>query len=167
VDPDNRRDIDFELRTRMHAELEARAARGEDLLPELLSSWEDGRVKLWLTRIALRFRAAHQALFLEGEYLPLEARGRSEHVCAFARRWHGEWALVVVPRLVSRLPMEQSLPLGAEVWRDSALLLPGGAPLRWTNVLTHQPSFASALENELRLEELLLRFPVALLHATE
>jgi (1->4)-alpha-D-glucan 1-alpha-D-glucosylmutase len=54
---------------------------------ELASAKEDGRVKLYVSHRALRYRKEHPALFATGEYLPLETSGpRQEHVFAFARR---------------------------------------------------------------------------------
>ena len=105
VDPDNRRPVDFERRAAWLAELDRRS-RGDRsaLARELLERWPDGRIKLYVTHQGLLFRRAHADVFADGEYLPLEVIGdRREHVCAFARRLAGRWALVVAPRLCARL----------------------------------------------------------------
>ena len=58
------------------------------------------------TALALRCRRARPGLFTVGEYLPLEAVGpRHEHLFAFARRHEGRTAVVIVPRLTTKLPL--------------------------------------------------------------
>jgi (1->4)-alpha-D-glucan 1-alpha-D-glucosylmutase len=86
----------------------------------------DGRIKLYVTALALRCRRAHPGLFSAGSYSPLEAVGpQAEHVFSFARS-HGECAaLVAVPRLVAKLmPDAASLPHGPAVWGETMLPLP-------------------------------------------
>lgn len=60
VDPDNRRPIDYGLRRRMLAELQALFAGATTAWPErlrpLLDNMEDGRIKLYLTWRALQLR---------------------------------------------------------------------------------------------------------------
>src|SRR5581483_3974578 len=59
VDTDNRRPVDFDLRSRLLDELKSRLAAGEserDVAIELLRNKEDGRIKLWLTWKSLAFR---------------------------------------------------------------------------------------------------------------
>ena len=51
----------------------------------------------------LNVRAHHPQLFSRGRYIPLEVRGENaEHVLAFARQWHEQMAIVVVPRLIAK-----------------------------------------------------------------
>lgn len=171
VDPDNRRPVDFGLRARFLAGLAEEEARGRlALAGRLLSGWDDGRVKLYVTYKTLTFRRAHAALFAKGEYIPLEAAGPAgEHVCAFARRHGDDWALVAVPRLAARLRLERAprsgglpetaFPLGEAAWGDTVLLLPGGAPGRWHNVFTGEVVAGEPL----RVADLLRHFPAALL----
>jgi (1->4)-alpha-D-glucan 1-alpha-D-glucosylmutase len=124
------------------------------LARKLLDTWEDGRVKLYLTYKALRFRRSRRELFAAGEYLPVEAAGpRAGHVCAFARRRESAWALAAAPRLAARLAMENSgapllpplaFPLGEAAWGETCLLLPAAAPARWRNILTGETVQAAA-----------------------
>src|SRR6266702_2167645 len=65
VDPDNRRPIDYGRRREM---LESLSVTVPD---ELMRSWPDGRIKMFLTRHILQFRREHADLFQRGEYLPL------------------------------------------------------------------------------------------------
>ncbi len=168
VDPDNRGPVDFSRRTRLLAELVKREPRG--LLPlveELLRSWRDGRVKLFLIHRALSFRRERGELFLSGGYLPLPiSGGKKEHVLAFARRREDGWAVAAVPRLVTRLAPAGEFPLGLETWGPrSGLVLPEGAPRRWRNVFTGEELHLSGGRGKqsLPLHALFRRFPVALL----
>lgn len=154
VDPDNRRPVDFKVRVALLATLQKQEASGLlALTQKLLASWEDGRIKLYLTYKTLHFRGVHRDLFATGKYLPIKVTGsRDEHVCAFIRYLRNTWALVVVPRLLARLQtMSQvshsnNLPqiktlvvrpfLGEAVWGKSALILPEHAPDHWYNALT-------------------------------
>jgi (1->4)-alpha-D-glucan 1-alpha-D-glucosylmutase len=170
VDPDNRRPVDYERRTRMLAELEAHGDTDSAFARALLCDMSDGRAKLFVTWRALQFRKAHATLFKEGEYLPLQVNGaHAGHLCAYARRLAGEFVLVILPRLYARLLGErEDLPLGEAVWGDTAIELPrrlDGAALR--NVLD-----GSVLQAETRdgvqfvaVCRALASFPVALLTA--
>jgi (1->4)-alpha-D-glucan 1-alpha-D-glucosylmutase len=139
VDPDNRRPVDYAARRALLDR--AAGATAEDAL----AGADEGLPKLWLIRAALALRARRPAAFgAGGAYVPLAARGpKAEHAVAFAR---GADVISVVPRLV--------IGLGAD-WCGTTLDLPGG---EWRNVLTDEPASGTVA-----LQELLARFPVALL----
>ncbi len=143
VDPDNRRPVDYETRSRLLGELAG--ATVEDI-------WErrdDGLPKLWLIRQTLALRKRRPELFsTRATYQPLSARGvKAAHVVAFARS--GE-AVTVAPRLAIGLG-------GAHTdWSDTTLELPAGY---WHNELTGD----SIQGGTVALADLLRRFPVALL----
>jgi (1->4)-alpha-D-glucan 1-alpha-D-glucosylmutase len=135
VDPDNRRPVDYQRRSRMLAGLEERG--GGASVSELLESWIDGRIKLHLIRSTLALRAAHPDLFADGAYLPLQTSGsRADHLIAFARRRGRRWAVVVAPRLTATLTPAGAMPLGEACWGDTRIALPDGAPDRWQQILT-------------------------------
>ena len=170
VDPDNRRPVDFErraLRLNEFLDREREASGALPLLQELLSRWEDGRIKLFLTYKALNFRRRHRDLFLSGSYLPLAVSGgKKEHVLAFAREHNGFWAVAAVPRLMTRLVPPGEFPVGPTAWGTrGGLLLPDGAPGRWSNALTGEAVHASAANGKklLPLRGVFHHFPVALL----
>jgi (1->4)-alpha-D-glucan 1-alpha-D-glucosylmutase len=147
VDPDNRRPVDFALRRRYLAELDAETASTHDvtgLVRDLLKSWEDGRVKLFVIRQALTCRRAHAALFASGDYRPLEATGPlAEHVCAFARLGPGGAAITVAARLLARRGVEEP-PLGPAYWGDATrVTIPPGAGTRFVDALTGERVEAS------------------------
>lgn len=108
VDPDNRRPVDFEERRRMLEEVDARQDRAA-LARELCSARDDAKLKLFVTSTALRTRREHARLFMDGDYVPLDAVGaRARNVVAFARKLEDdEVAIVVAPRLVSSLVGER------------------------------------------------------------
>ena len=152
VDPDNRRPVDYELRRRLLAELKA-GLPPEQLLARLGDPAEAGSPKLWVLHRALDLRRRLPAAFgPEGDYQPLRAQGeRAAHVVAFARGGGGGEAVTVAPRLVIGLgggPRAE--------WKDTALELPEGA---WRDELTGE----TIEGGEVRLGDLLSRFPVALL----
>jgi len=107
---------------------------------------DEGLPKLWLIRQTLHLRRRRPKPFgPEGSYDPLTAQGaKSDHVVAFVR---GQAAITVAPRWIIRLDGD---------WADTKLQLPRG---RWHNVLTDDEMPGGAA----RLDEILARFPVALL----
>jgi (1->4)-alpha-D-glucan 1-alpha-D-glucosylmutase len=171
VDPDNRRPVDYQKRLALFKELKRQEAKSPAaLLPRLLSRWQDGAIKLFVTMRALNFRRAHPELFQEGDYLPLMSRGkRNRHIVAFARRRGGSWVLAVVPRLCSQLAAPGQPPLGPAVWGKEGLSLPPGAPGVWENVITRATLRVSpgGSPPALPLAEVFRQLPVALLAGVE
>jgi (1->4)-alpha-D-glucan 1-alpha-D-glucosylmutase len=136
VDPDNRRPVDYDLRRRLLASLDA----GE--VPEVDDT---GAAKLLVVSRALRLRRDAPELFTG--YEPVLATGPAAG-CAVAFDRGG--AVTVATRLPVRL--------AAEGWGDTALPLPTGA---WRDTLTGTRVVSDA--GGVRLAELLDRLPVALL----
>lgn len=120
VDPDNRVEIDFEVRKKMLASVKSRTPA------KLFTSHDLGEVKLYIHYKVLHFRKKHHDLFLDGEYLPLRSRGgRKEHVIAFMRKINGKFLIVVAGRFFSRLASaDWDVPLGIHAWGDTEILLP-------------------------------------------
>src|SRR5437764_4616961 len=115
VDPDNRRPVDYKVRAEMLSCLSSTKPE------ELLQILPDVRIKMFLTQDALRFRSNHLDLFRNGDYLPLRASGTLADCCiSFARRLNRHWAVVIVPRLSSRI----GFPPVGDVWKDTAIELP-------------------------------------------
>src|SRR5262245_23881954 len=115
VDPDNRRSVDYELRRQMLKSLSSASSK------ELMQTWPDGRIKMFLTKHVLRLRREHADLFEVGEYLPLQTSGTFAEACiSFARRLDKNWIAVTAPRLTSRVGFP---PIG-DAWQDTAIQLP-------------------------------------------
>ena len=168
VDPDNRRPVDFDKRVRLLEELKSKEVAGQDeLLQDLTANWQDGRIKLYMTRKALSFRLAHKELFAGGDYIPLEAVGKRQNcVVAFARRRRKMWAIVAVPRLVAGFLRRQRSLSPREKWPALKIVLPGECPSRWRNVFTSGTISArkgAGGRGVLLLSGMLERFPCALL----
>src|SRR5262249_44758916 len=113
VDPDNRRPIDYRRRHEALAELKERITQAGDeperglaeFASELVDGAQDGRIKAYVITQGLPSRRPPPALFGRGDYLALEVGGpHRDQVCASPRCPGDDAALVVVPRLVLRLP---------------------------------------------------------------
>jgi (1->4)-alpha-D-glucan 1-alpha-D-glucosylmutase len=171
VDPDNRRPVDFDKRTRLLEELKRREKEDRAvLIRDLLQRWTDGRIKLYTIYKALNFRRTQKYLFHSGDYLPLQASGKvKENVCAFLRRKEAGWVLTAAPRLVTRLTGAGAAPLGEGAWGKSVLALPEDAPDRWRNIFTEEELETSHTDGkkQLRVAEVFKSFPVAMLTPTE
>jgi (1->4)-alpha-D-glucan 1-alpha-D-glucosylmutase len=178
VDPDNRRPVDYGKRRQMLGEVaplldtEAAAPQRAAAVVEMLARWGDGRIKLFLTAAGLRLRRQRAPLFLDGSYAPLAAAGeRADHVVAFARRCGDTSAVAIVPRLVAPLTTgSRFLPVGAESWGDTHLLLPhGDAGRDYCNAFTGarlRPE-PSSDQSTLPLAAIFQDCPVALLCSIE
>jgi (1->4)-alpha-D-glucan 1-alpha-D-glucosylmutase len=165
VDPDNRRPVDFGIRMKLLDDLIQQEAKRQYLLVKrILKSWQDGRIKLYVTYKALNTRIYCRDVFLDGQYLPLKVAGeRQEHAIAFIRHQGGKWLLTVVPRLLTKLINVGAMPVGQEVWGDDLLMLPKEGPDYWLNIFTGEKLSVSSIRKGLPLHKILSIFPVALL----
>jgi (1->4)-alpha-D-glucan 1-alpha-D-glucosylmutase len=172
VDPDNRHPVDYALRIKLIQELRDAIERQEIDRPEwvhtLADYARDGRIKLYTTMVGLDYRRRHSRLFQEGEYLPLESGGvKKQHVCAFARLYEDQAAVIVVPRLLATLaPNAKSPPLGHAFWEDSWIAVPPWPKLSdYRHVLTGELLTAESVNGRrvLWLSQVFNHSPVALL----
>ena len=158
VDPDNRRPVDFGTRRRAVRSLHS---IGTAEARKLLSSWEDGRIKMHVMRRALGLRAELPDVFEQGRYVPLEVSGRfRKNIVAFARRRGRRWVVSVVPRLVTDV-MERGRPPVGERWSGTTVRLPPAAPRSYVDGVSGRE--VQATGSRLRLSEVLEDLPVALL----
>ena len=119
VDPDNRRRVDFQHRTKL---LET---------PLSSTAGNDPFAKLDVTRRLLELRQSNPRLFAEGSYQPLCADGPgAEAVCAFARLY-GDAGLVVAV----------VLPGTETRTGQTRIALPRGIRSSWLPVLAGGPAF--------------------------
>ena len=125
----------------------------------------DGRAKLWVSARSLALRRRDPELFERGGYTALAASGeKAAHVVAFARQHAGRSVIVVAGRLFLQLVGDPGrLPIGAEVWQDTAIdLAPlGGGTGRFIDALTGGTVTAAA--GRLALGRAFGDFPGALL----
>jgi (1->4)-alpha-D-glucan 1-alpha-D-glucosylmutase len=156
VDPDNRKRVDFA----QHQAMLARIDEHRPSLTELISNWEQGHIKMFVMQRGLQLRRKNASLFLKGAYVPLEVEGpQRDCVIAFARRYRGDWCVVIVPRFTTRLTENGNLgePLA---WGPTRVLLPKDAPRSWTNVFDDEHIAESGV---ISVDNILRTFPVALL----
>jgi malto-oligosyltrehalose synthase/malto-oligosyltrehalose trehalohydrolase len=140
VDPDNRRPVDFEARSKVLARVRLGAR------PPLATD-DLGEVKLLLTYQALTLRRDHPEFFTR--YRPLPAEGpAAQHALAFSRGG----AITVVTRLPVGLVRSGG-------WRDTTLHLPEG---RWRDLISGRVVTPDD-QRAVKLGQLLDRYPVALL----
>jgi (1->4)-alpha-D-glucan 1-alpha-D-glucosylmutase len=126
VDPDNRREVDFDRRTRLLDDL-------QDLSSPrcLLDNWRDGRIKMFVVTKLLRLRAEIADVFESGVYEPfLIAGAKSDLICGFERRSHSRSVLV----LTARYPARREADPG---WSETKILIPAHLRAKsFRNVLT-------------------------------
>src|SRR6266478_4048377 len=162
VDPDNRRPVDFELRRRLLDELRSSSLAPAELARQLYASWEDGRIKLFLTHAALQARKAQPDVFAGGGYVALAPAGpRAGNLAAFARMGpDGQTAVMVAPRLVAGLL--DGARLAAERFAGTVVPVPGLGPgERLRDALTGEERVVG--ESGLAVDQLFSTLPVALL----
>jgi (1->4)-alpha-D-glucan 1-alpha-D-glucosylmutase len=144
------------------AEQETQITRPEDqLVQSLMSTKEDGRIKLFLIQKGLQARRGNRELFANGDYLPASVAGsRSRHIVAFFRVRQDSYALVVVPRFVASLVGPGESPTGTRVWENTRISLPRSAPPIWQDAITDNILSASG---EVYVADILTTFPVSIL----
>ena len=166
VDPDNRRPVDFQVRTKALQTLVDSMRRGDSgNAREMLGQWPDGRVKLYAIWKALGCRRRRPALFREGEFIPLPAAGdKSQHILSFLRRQGEEQAIVAIPRWVTSLRNSKDAAACESFWGDTNLRLPP-ASKAWRNVFTGKIVDGGNVAGETSIPacELFADFPAALL----
>ena len=174
VDPDSRRPVDFSVRERMldgmQALLEDSSGPAANIqaVQEMLSHWQDGRIKLFCTAAGLRLRRRLANVFVGGDYIPLMPEGSAaQHIVAFARSAGNKRVVVIVPRLVAGLcGSGATLPTGPAVWHDTQVPLPknwegGGYRNIFTREVLRVP--AAGEREALRVADIFSALPVALL----
>jgi (1->4)-alpha-D-glucan 1-alpha-D-glucosylmutase len=146
------------------------------LIDKLLSTKEDGKIKLFLIWRALKARGENKDIFQQGDYLPLNRGGKfKDHIIAFARRApkdrldtansamanrKNSWAITIAPRFLTSIIKENGYPLGRDVWRDTYLTLPKGSPSLWKDAIT---GLVIESDQTLRIGDVFKYFPSALL----
>ena len=170
VDPDNRRPVNYNFLVQLVDAMQQNLDREGKMatIKTVLENPLDGRVKLLVMMIALKFRKEHASLFLHGDYHPLEALGtKSQHLCAFARLYEGNVSITMAPRfLTSLVSNPTTLPIGKAVWEETWIpLTPECAGSQYQNVLTGEiinPIQQNSMVG-LHLHTVFQHFPLALL----
>ncbi|TVP57765.1 MAG: malto-oligosyltrehalose synthase [Nodularia sp. (in: Bacteria)] len=162
VDPDNRRPVDFKLRQSALKAIKEQAQTDIlKLIDELLATKEDGRIKLFLIAQALKTRRENLNVFQQGDYLPLETRGKfADHIIAFARVYNHQIMITIAPRFFTSLIQPGEYPLNQQVWDNTYIQLPPNAPSVWQDTITWE---IVNTDKTILISDVLKYFPVALL----
>lgn len=154
VDPDNRRPVDYvSLRARLERLRRPRGDR-QAFVQELLSSYADGDIKLYVVHRALTLRRRRASLFVDGAYRRLEG---GEHVVAFGRETSGQSIVCAAVRHSFRRTRGDVPWAIGRVWEDEAIELPVG---KYRDYFTGAAVEATP---RARLAEVFAILPVALL----
>lgn len=161
VDPDNRRDIDFEKRKVYLEEIKNKDSNDTlKLITDLLHNKEDGKIKLFLIYKTLKAKNELPELFLDGEYIELNVEGKySNHVIAFARKINDQYSITAVPRFLTHIISPEEQVFSHNIWEDTKIILPKGFPDTWTDYLTGQKVKGKTLD----INQVFYNFPVSLL----
>lgn len=158
VDPDNRRAVDYTQRKEMLAQIIAKEKEGNKALISFVKErWKDGYEKLFVTWKMLQFRKNNPKIFTQGEYLPIEIKGKETEAIAFARRYEEKQVVVVTPLGIVNKMADRNTR--SKKW-SSAIELPVNFPGQWKNIFTGE-SFISG--GQLALQDIFQLFPVAFL----
>ena len=168
VDPDNRRVVDYDLRSRLLTQIQEIEPGNSAQISDLLENMNDGRIKLFVTTRLLQYRQANVELFQKGNYNGLEAQGsRADSVCAYSRQLGAQQIVVVAPRLLARYSKAgQVEPVLGSGWANTWLNLPGAkVGQTYRHILTGETFEIKeqAGTPALALDEVMATFPVALL----
>ncbi|HEY0845356.1 MAG TPA: malto-oligosyltrehalose synthase [Noviherbaspirillum sp.] len=155
VDPDNRRPVDYAVRTQALASL-SEGLKG-------IEGWHDGRVKQQVIRASLQLRSREPELFARGEYLPLAVEGMlNGNAIGFARRLQERSIIVLATHLPAKLLALAEQPLVSPAdWRDTAVVVPVPGESTWTDLFTGRTLRAQA--GRIRLADALAMLPVSVL----
>lgn len=159
VDPDNRSQIDFDLRKNMLTRItELGKSNSDELLRVLKAERPSGIEKLFLVNKTLLARKRLTSVFTDGEYIPVYPRNSESSVISYFRKYGNEWALVVSPLQLADKNQEQDFD--AKNYDTIELSLPADVPGKWRNEFTGEDV---NIDGTVALASLLQKFPVALL----
>ncbi|MEK9513360.1 malto-oligosyltrehalose synthase [Limnospira fusiformis PMC 851.14] len=161
VDPDNRRPVDFDGRLSYLQEIKRRSRTGmENLIDDLMATWEDGRLKLFLIARVLQARQEYLEVFQQGDYQPVAVTGKySDRIIALARSHGKQTAIAIVPRFLTDIIEPPQFPLG-DIWGDTAIIVPEGSGSNWHEAIVNHDIAASP---NILVSQILQYFPVGLL----
>lgn len=154
VDPDNRRQVNYNIRKQMLYELTQKEKTGvKNALCWARENRLTGGEKLFVTKKILQYRKANNEMFIDGEYIPLECENAKRKAIAYARKNADKWLLVIIPT---------GIAAQKKGWSDIKIPLPQNAPAQWKNIFTEETILTDGL---LELKEIFNLFPVAVLES--
>lgn len=161
TDPDNRHQVDFDKRKIVLYDL----INGNSRVEELFHSWQDGRIKMFLTYKALHLRRQYSKVFETGYYVPLQSTGEAvENSIVFARGLDHDKILIAAGRFFTKFSSLGLLPVGQKAWNKDFVVLPDElVSKQWFNIFSGNSISGSS--NTLALSDIFQRLPYALLVA--
>jgi len=154
VDPDNRRPVDYSKRK---AFLEM-----DSPLQTLWQGRNSGGVKLWLTKQLIHYRNQNSNLFMKGEYVPLEVKGKyKENIIAYARTYQDKYVVIALPLGMASIAAQKDIEKFD--WLDTQVILPKNAPTRWTDVLSKNDGVKDFLNDGILINQLFVKIPLAII----
>ena len=154
VDPDNRRPIDYASRCEISKSL-AKAS-----VHDLLQSWEDGRIKMYITRALLQHRREYPQLYSQGSYEPVGITGpHADRFIAFMREDGQERLLVVATIRIGERETDDSRKMGVSAFLSGL----NPSPV-WQDLLSSRK--IARQTTEIPLDLILNGLPVGVFHTT-
>jgi (1->4)-alpha-D-glucan 1-alpha-D-glucosylmutase len=169
VDPDNRRAVDYAIRAKLLTEIEERAQNrdgADEFRKEIITNWQDGRIKLYIIWSVLNLRRLNPLLFQEGSFEPLKVEGkRANNVIAYMRRSGKSGLIVAAPKWLAQAKAPMSQQDMQKFWSNTEIRLPESARGHWVNIFSETTRSLKGTEQRktLKVAELMGDFPVACL----
>lgn len=164
VDPDNRQPVDYASRQSLLQWIKNEAESDLfNLLNILISTLEDGRLKLFLIWRVLNYRKTRALLFREGEYHPIAVHGEKEkHLIAFSRKKGQQQAIIIAGRFYTEWDdLKSGLPLG-DAWGNTLICFSEPLNGRYQDFITGE-EFDAKGWHSLPVSKLFVHLPFALL----
>lgn len=154
VDPDNRRPIDYTQRKALLQTLTAKEQAGKaGVLAWAQQEKRSGAQKLYLVQQTIQVRTKYNAVFTDGQYIPLTV-SKERAAVAYARVLDKQWIIVVAPMGIEGVN-------DPAAFNDVLVQLPAGAPGTFTQVFTGET--VQPQNGALSLPAILHSFPAGLL----
>ncbi|QED37086.1 malto-oligosyltrehalose synthase [Antarcticibacterium arcticum] len=163
VDPDNRRAVDYALRTNYVADFRTFSKSNlSKKIHSLKLNYINGKIKMYVLSKSLITRRREKDIYQKGEYVPLTLKGKgSKNFISYARVLGEEWRLIVVPVFVTGIFDPETLKPRNGYLSDVFISLPENAPLEWDYIFSGKSSITE--EGLIPVQDFISEFPVALL----
>jgi len=143
VDPDNRRPVDYNMRINFLQDIKTSMQNSNNtinLLKELLSKPENGKIKLFMIDRLLQLRNREPELFLKGSFIPLSVQGNyKDNIIAYLRTYKDKTLITIVPRFCTKIVKSGQYPLGNKLWKNTFIELPKKLRYSGFEFISQQP----------------------------
>ena len=131
VDPDNSRSVDYKkLENRLDEMTSDYSGDAEGLTARLWQDARNGDISQWTAYLTLQERYKSPELFIKGDYIPLETKGKyKKHIISYMRKYRDEHLLII-------LPLHTASMDDINEWKNTRVKLPDLAPPEWQNRFT-------------------------------